>query len=294
MRLTCPNCDAQYEVPDNVVPVEGRDVQCSNCGQTWFQHHADHQPEPAVQDVEPPQPAPEPDPAPEPEPAPRQENKGLDDLDDLEGLEEALEAPQPQRKELDPAVADILREEAEAEQAARANRASDPLESQPDLGLEGAEPDLGADDQNGEDRTMQARRRMARLRGEPEPMSEADVNAAAVSSRRDLLPDIDEINSTLRTKNDRGAASDQPEIDAPTTKRRRRGFRTGFLLILILIAILVALYIYAPQIAQAVPQVDPYLSSYVAWVDQMRGWLDGQVQSLLRWLDTMAQSSSDG
>ena len=25
MRLTCPNCDAQYEVPDEVVPATGRD-----------------------------------------------------------------------------------------------------------------------------------------------------------------------------------------------------------------------------------------------------------------------------
>ncbi|WP_201723338.1 zinc-ribbon domain-containing protein, partial [Sulfitobacter sp. HI0076] len=45
MRLICPNCDAQYEVPDEVMPVAGRDVQCSNCGQTWFQHHPDNAPE---------------------------------------------------------------------------------------------------------------------------------------------------------------------------------------------------------------------------------------------------------
>ncbi len=37
MRLTCPNCRAQYEVPDEVIPEEGRDVQCSNCEKTWFQ-----------------------------------------------------------------------------------------------------------------------------------------------------------------------------------------------------------------------------------------------------------------
>ncbi len=39
MRLTCPNCGAQYEVPDEVIPDEGRDVQCSNCGDTWYQAH---------------------------------------------------------------------------------------------------------------------------------------------------------------------------------------------------------------------------------------------------------------
>ncbi|MEM9855677.1 MAG: zinc-ribbon domain-containing protein, partial [Pseudomonadota bacterium] len=36
MRLQCPNCDATYEVPDSVIPPEGRDVQCSNCGTAWF------------------------------------------------------------------------------------------------------------------------------------------------------------------------------------------------------------------------------------------------------------------
>ena len=287
MRLTCPNCDAQYEVPDNVVPLEGRDVQCSNCGQTWFQHHADHVPPVETDSQDHDQgdeetQAPEPD-QPEETPEPRQENKGLDDLDDLPDAPAAR--TMPPRKELDPAVADILRQEAETEQAARAEQVSESLESQPDLGLSESDP-------SPDERTLQARQRMARLRGEPEPMSEADVNAAAVSSRRDLLPDIDEINSTLRTENERGTASEHPEIAAPTTQRRRRGFRTGFLLILILFAILAAVYIYAPQIAQAVPQADPYLSSYVAWVDQMRLWLDGHVQNLLRWLDTMASRSA--
>ena len=42
MRLTCPNCGAQYEVPAEVIPESGRDVQCSNCGDTWFQTHPDH------------------------------------------------------------------------------------------------------------------------------------------------------------------------------------------------------------------------------------------------------------
>ena len=48
MRLICPNCVAQYEVDENVIPPEGRDVQCANCGHNWFQdsvqmfsHHSD-------------------------------------------------------------------------------------------------------------------------------------------------------------------------------------------------------------------------------------------------------------
>ncbi len=37
MRLTCPNCAAQYEVDASVIPEDGRDVQCSTCGHTWWQ-----------------------------------------------------------------------------------------------------------------------------------------------------------------------------------------------------------------------------------------------------------------
>ncbi len=296
MRLTCPNCDAQYEVPDDVVPSEGRDVQCSNCGKTWFQHHPDFAPEEeaAANEATPPAPdkevtppaEPETEPEIEPQPAPRSEPQTEPQTGEEDTTrEDEPPVASPPRKELDPAVAGILREEAEAEQALRRNT-SDPLESQPDLGLGGA-PEVDEDTQ----RTLEARKRMARMRGEPEPMSEADVNAAAISSRRDLLPDIEEINSTLRTENRRAGADDQAEIEAPTAKRKKRSFRSGFLLVLLIFAILALVYVFAPQLAQQVPGLDPYLSAYVAWVDGLRLWLDGHAQGALRWLDNLASQS---
>lgn len=36
MRLTCPNCGAEYEVPDNLVPEGGKHVQCTDCDTRWF------------------------------------------------------------------------------------------------------------------------------------------------------------------------------------------------------------------------------------------------------------------
>ncbi len=36
MRLTCPNCDAEYEVPDGMMPAAGRHVQCTACHTRWF------------------------------------------------------------------------------------------------------------------------------------------------------------------------------------------------------------------------------------------------------------------
>ncbi len=271
MRLICPNCDAQYEVPDTVMPVEGRDVQCSNCGQTWFQHHPDHAPaseDDSKLDVDAPAPDEEISPPPLPVAAPAE----------------------PVRKQLDPAVADILRQEAEAEHEARRKRQSEPLESQPDLGLDSNDSD-DAEDR----RARQAQERMARMRGEPQPVSDATATAAAISSRRDLLPDIEEINSTLRTGKNRDATGTDngPHMEAPTTQQRKRSFRTGFILMIVLFVLLFMLYAFAPQIAKAVPQVDPYLTNFVTWVDKLRLTLDGQVQSFLGWLDTMA-SASDG
>ena len=273
MRLICPNCDAQYEVPDEVMPADGRDVQCSNCGQTWFQHHPDNaldENEDSSVDVDAPAPDEEISPPPPPVATPTE----------------------PERKQLDPAVADILRQEAEAEHEARRKRQSEPLESQPDLGLDNSDSNDSAETEDR--RAREAQERMARMRGEPEPVSDATATAAAISSRRDLLPDIEEINSTLRTGNNRDGSGTEngPHIDAPTTKRRKRGFRTGFLLMVLLFVVLAATYSFAPQIAKAVPQTDPYLSGYVARVDEMRLMLDGYVQTFLTWLDTMASASN--
>ena len=37
MRLVCPNCKANYEIPSNAVPIGGREVKCDSCGHSWFQ-----------------------------------------------------------------------------------------------------------------------------------------------------------------------------------------------------------------------------------------------------------------
>ncbi|MEQ6202315.1 zinc-ribbon domain-containing protein [Sulfitobacter sp. HNIBRBA2951] len=275
MRLICPNCDAQYEVPDDVMPKAGRDVQCSNCGQTWFQNHPDFEPtaEEAAEDI----PAPDEEVAPPPPPPPPP-------------------AKEPERKQLDPAVADILRQEAEAEQAARRSAPQGGLESQPDLGmdLEDSMPEAEADR-----RAREARERMARLRGNEDAQLKASTGAeeaaaaAALGSRRDLLPDIDEINSTLRSGSGRnGGAELEPEIEAPTHQRKRRGFRTGFLTVLLIFIVLAVLYIFAPRLAEAVPALEAPLQSYVMMVDNGRAWLDGKVQGILRSLDTAAEESN--
>lgn len=254
MRLTCPNCGAQYEVPEEVIPFEGRDVQCSNCGKTWFQPHpkneasADSTEEPALQEPEP-----------------------IEDI--AEQTEDAPERLQKSQRGIDPSVSDILKEEAAREAQLRETEASESVESQPDLGIEDV-------DDESERRARQARERMARIKGETIVAIAEDGNGG---TRRGLLPNIEEINSSLRgsetTENAQNIPADPADLPARPPKR---GFARGLALSLLIIVILVFIYKMAPEIAQAVPQADPMLSAYVALVDQGRFWLDTQVGPLVK------------
>jgi predicted Zn finger-like uncharacterized protein len=292
MRLICPNCGAQYEVPDDVIPVGGRDVQCSNCGHTWFEQpgasvaaESDDimqvPPPPAPRPERPALPRPGADLAPEARPAaaaipvndPEQVIAGV-----AAQLRNAPPGPDPvapapaaaapsRRRAIDPAVAEILREEA-AREGARAKPAGDVLESQPDLGIT-----MPVDQQRAEE----SRRRLARMRGESAPAIAATI--ADIAARRELLPDIEEINSTLRAAS--GPAADTAP-DLAADGRRGRGFRTGFGVMILVMAALGGVYLMAPAIMAQLPQAEPVLTDYVDMVDRLRLWLDLQMQDLIR------------
>lgn len=295
IRLICPNCGAQYEVPAEVVPDEGRDVQCSNCAHTWFQRHPDHDPD-LAEDLN----QPVPDTAWEPEEAPAPPLPSVENV--------SAEAP-PAPRGIDPEMAELFREEREYE----ANqRAAEALESQPDLGLQEPSEDEQAR------RSREARERMARMRGEdptaapapPPPVAEPEPEtdreyavaqaaaAAAAGSRRDLLPDVEEINQTLRSSSEPRVIDTAPkQVLPPDEPRKKGGFSRGFLTMVVLAAIAVGVYVMAPKISKQLPQAKPYLDGYVAQVDGLRVWLDGQVTALLTTLDGMsseAESVPDG
>ncbi len=273
MRLVCPNCGAQYEVDDRLIPESGRDVQCSNCGHTWFQHPAGHAPEAAGETAEaapepaepdtppqtdesaPPESAPETETAPEPEPEseePRAEEPGEDTPPP-----EATATP----RALDENLGALLREEAEREARARAHERQQ-IETQEELGLEEAET-----------AEVAAQERMARLRGLDS--EEDSASAGEAGTRRDLLPDIDEINSSLTS------IGSEEVVDDFAEPARRGGFGRGFVLMLLLALIAVLLYIYAPAISQKVPALAGAMETYVGLIDQARAWLDSMVAAAL-------------
>ncbi len=53
MRLICPNCATQYEVPDSAIPAQGRKVECGNCGNGWHVSPPEAEAAPAPQVTEP-------------------------------------------------------------------------------------------------------------------------------------------------------------------------------------------------------------------------------------------------
>ncbi len=272
MRLICPNCGAQYEIGEDLIPTGGRDVQCSNCGHTWFEEPGASQVAEALADIPESSPAAETEPAPQPEPEPEREVAPEPEPDTApEADVEAEASPQPRQRELDPDVADILREEAAYEEEARQSQA-DPIETQPDLGL--------TEDPDEDRRSREARDRLSRLRGEPETATAVGAMMAqdAETPRRELLPDIEEINSTLRPDAGPADMSGAEPDDLPQT---RSGFRRGFMYMVVLALLALAAYVFASQISAAVPSLEALLTSYVEWVDGLRIWLDMKLQGFI-------------
>lgn len=281
MRLICPNCGAQYEVDDSMVPPDGRDVQCSNCATTWFQAGA------------------------------RRRAAEVDD-----SIEAASPAVTPRRKPRKPAqeTLDVLRQEAAHEARMRE---AETLETQEELGLQDPDDPI--------ERGKEARARIAELRRpDPEEASEdgpdakpddpePDVAVASEEaveptvpiappeappegrpggSRRDLLPDIEEINSTLRPDE----MGDQPvEIDlapeeaAALVRRKKGGRRIGFGLVLMVAAVALMVYISVPRLSAQFPQFAEPLTAYADWVNDLRMTLNASVEGLVERLRAFAQ-----
>lgn len=256
MRLICPNCDAQYEVDASAVSPAGRDVQCSNCGHAWFQMpEAEDLADSVPEDARPADTAARPAP------------------------------PLPPRRVIDESILAVLREEAEREAIARRADAAT-LEMQGDLGLapparQPSRPPVAPPQPAPQDRAPDPAPAAPQAEGVPAPARAPDPPQPRPAARRDLLPDIEEINSSLSpslstTRNSR-EVDELPDLTLGRGKQKS-GFRSGFVLMLLLAGIGIALYVMAPQISQQIPGVADALNTYVAAVDAARVWLDGLIR----------------
>lgn len=230
MRLTCPNCKAQYEIDGTAIPETGRDVQCSACGNTWFQY-----------------------------PETMQEPPDIPPGEDAPAEEPLAAAPR-----VDQSVLDVLREEAEREMSERRRSNAGGLETQGDLGLvtrpraTGSTPPTDTDE------------------GTPPPEKEGPA-----TSRRNLLPDIEELSSTLQPGSTPRRVGASETALPPTEQDERSGFRQGLSLVLLVAMLLVGLYVLAPLIAQNVPALADPMAGYVALADSLRAWVADSLRGLV-------------
>ena len=201
---------------------------------------------------------------PEPQPAPQAEPE-LPKATEPEGGP-AVAADEPQvvfkRRAIDETTLNVLREEAEREaQARRDEEVAMPARSEPD------EPE----------RSLQARAEPgiaapAEPAPQPRPTSGPSAPDEDRQGRKELLPDIEEIKSTLRSTSDR--PGEPVSRDAPEVLRRQRvAFRKGFIWAVAVIALLALLYALAPSIVSAVPGSEAVMAAYVRLIDGLRDWL---------------------
>lgn len=310
MRLICPNCNAQYEVDDSAIPASGRDVQCSNCGTAWFQKSAADmaaevaarrasvaaaaaaagssmewsetaklaenpapvtqpaatlptapsaaEPEPMGEPAAVAEPAPEVDPvppvasAPEPQSEPETAAEPTNNAAEADGEATAPVMPHLRRRAIDETTLSVLREEAERETQARQDEGTSLL----------VEPAASA--------IVEPVERSLETRAAPAP--DPDDRQA----RKELLPDIEQINSTLRATADR--AGEAVSRDAPQMLRRQRtAFRFGFITAVTTIAVLVLVYAFAPTIVRMAPETEASMINYVATIDGLRGWFESMM-----------------
>ena len=177
-------------------------------------------------------------------------------------------------------VSGILREEAERELTQRnAEREAEGLEMQPELG--GMDSNIAETPAN-----------IAESEGVLDDTDHAGAEAAAAAiaargGRKDMLPDIEEINSTLSPEDQE---AEDPQVDAKSS--RRSGFRRGFLFIIVVFVIMVALYVMAPTIVEMNPQTTNAMAAYVDWVNGVRAGLDGTMASIAERVGAIVNSIS--
>jgi hypothetical protein len=267
----------------------GRDVQCSNCGHAWFQL------------------------PPEIELALEQEDElfgasgaadPLPDLDEDDAPPPPAMADAPKRS-IDENLMAVLREEAEREAAARKADAA-PIETQTEMGLSApaaaaaaaaAAAVVASAEQSRAAGAVPtpahagglaaAARRIAQMKGlDPDAPPPAPPKPA---TRRDLLPDIEEINSSLKGGAEPPALSEaaQEEIG----QSNARGFRSGFAVAMLVAVLGFAVYVAAPRIVAMVPAAEGAVNAYVAAIDGARLWLDGLMRQAT---DAVRQASDQG
>ena len=240
MRLICPECAAQYEIADGLIPADGRDVECSSCGHGWRQSGLPPlrlSPDVAVA---------------------------------RDGASPADTPPRVSRGLTDPVLA-ILREEAERELSARAAARAgqaDPLADAPaeDVGGEVPQDDLAA--------RPSAHPDVPAGDGLPDPHALAASLEWQVPARQapEVIPP--QLPAPVPPPRLPALTKAQAEVIA-----RQRSHNRGFAVAILLAAVLAGAYAAAPSLAERGGAGGPIMDARAS-ADRGRAWLQSRAETL--------------
>ena len=106
----------------------------------------------------------------------------------------------------------------------------------------------------------------------PEADPDPDPHPVGPRPRRALLPDIEEINSTLRPADGHSPAAEMVAGHVP--RPSRAAYRAGFMLMIVIALGIATLYVMAPRLAQEMPGAEPALRAFMRMADEARLLLD--------------------
>lgn len=285
MRLICPKCQAQYEIDGSLIPAKGRQVQCSSCGNTWLQKPDAAGSAAAAKGAGAASPEATAGAAPDSGDGaagsgavravgsaaePNAPTKASAEAPARKTPAEAQAGREPQRRQIDPSVLAVLRDEAAREAGARRPHRSPGDET----GLSRLHPNPVRENVAAATREAKAEKRPA-----------AQQPTRPASFRPDQGPDPEAVGKRLRGIVERESNARAAAEAERTGRRRRAGFRTGFVLAALISAAAIAAYVAAPEIVARTTGAEAALAEYVAAVDAARDWVDRTVDRLLAELD---------
>ncbi len=292
MRLVCPNCASEYEVDAEMIPPEGRDVQCANCENVWFQEPEPEKPTPLMLDR-----------AYQAESAPQDAPISADTAPDMGMVPPAPSTEEEEREQLRSAV----REELAIQEKDEAGATTDSVaeadgKTAPDAKGEAAE-DKKTDDGKDDDTVLSSlRTQLAEAKkdfnfsdDQVAKSQKRSVVAAAASAGIDASsPTRAEEAVTERKKTHERPKTLMQAIEEESGPiyRPRRKLR-GFLTIVVLALIALGVYSFAPQISEAYPAADPYLRQYVGLVDQGRASVEALYDKATMMVSEQMQESQE-
>ena len=156
--------------------------------------------------------------------------------------------------------------------------------TEPDAEADLAEDDID-DDTSDEAQDSDEAETSARVIEDPDDIRQ--VRRSLVENRKVLLPDIDELNTSLRMDNGgqdvdlRSSAFTEEDI------ANRNRFWLGLVTALMLFGILWALYLMGPAISDVFPAADPYVAAYRDMADSALDATANAWVPVVDWLESL-------